>query len=78
NAINLETGVSDNDWDIVQVKKAMIESASKLVCLTISEKINTRQPIQICDSKKIDTLITELPADAKILEPYKNAGIKII
>ena len=78
NAINLETGVSDNDWDIVQVKKAMIESASKLVCLTISEKINTRQPIQICDSKKIDTLITELQADAKILEPYKNAGIKII
>jgi DeoR/GlpR family transcriptional regulator of sugar metabolism len=78
NAINLETGVSDNDWDIVQVKKAMIESASKLVCLTISEKINTRQPIQICDSKKIDTLITELPPDANILEPYKNAGIKII
>ncbi|MEO7044173.1 MAG: DeoR/GlpR family DNA-binding transcription regulator [Ferruginibacter sp.] len=78
NAINLETGVSDNDWDIVQVKKAMIGSAGKLVCLTISEKINTRQPIQICDIKKIDTLITELPSDAKILEPYKSAGIKII
>lgn len=38
NAINLETGVSDNDWDIVQVKKAMIESARKLVCLTIPPK----------------------------------------
>ena len=78
NALNLETGVSDNDWDIVQVKKAMISSAAKLVCLTISEKINTRQPIQICEIKKIDTLITELPVDAKVLEPYKKAGIKVI
>ncbi|MEO7045601.1 MAG: DeoR/GlpR family DNA-binding transcription regulator, partial [Ferruginibacter sp.] len=78
NAINLETGVSDNDWDIVQVKKAMIESARQLVCLTISEKINTRQPIQICDIKKIDTLITELSKDDPKLVRYINAGIVVI
>ena len=78
NALNLETGVSDNDWDIVQVKKAMISSAGKLVCLTISEKINTRQPIQICEIKKIDTLITELPKDDPKLTPYINAGITVI
>lgn len=78
NALNLETGVSDNDWDIVQVKKAMISSAAKLVCLTISEKINTRQPIQICDIKKIDTMITELPAEAALLIPYVKAGINVI
>jgi DeoR/GlpR family transcriptional regulator of sugar metabolism len=78
NAINLSTGVSDNDWDIVQVKKAMIDSAQKLVCLTISEKINSRQPIQICDIKKIDTLITELPPDDPVLEPYLRAGITVI
>src|SRR5215203_2265001 len=41
NAINLEMGVSDNDWDVVQIKKAMIESARQLVCLTISEKLNS-------------------------------------
>jgi DeoR/GlpR family transcriptional regulator of sugar metabolism len=78
NAINLSTGVSDNDWDIVQVKKAMIDSAQRLVCLTISEKINSRQPIQICDIKKIDTLITELPPDDPVLEPYLRAGITVI
>ena len=78
NAINLSTGVSDNDWDIVQVKKAMIDSAQRVVCLTISEKINSRQPIQICDLKKIDTLITELPPDDPVLEPYVRAGITVI
>ncbi len=78
NALNLETGVSDNDWDIVQVKKAMIGSATKLVCLTISEKINTRQPIQICDSKKINTIITELSPEDVLLQPYIKAGITVI
>jgi DeoR/GlpR family transcriptional regulator of sugar metabolism len=78
NAINLSTGVSDNDWDIVQVKKAMIESCKKLVCLTIAEKINSQQPIQICDIKKIDTLITELSPEDSLLQPYLKAGITVI
>ena len=77
-ALNLETGVSDNDWEVVQIKKAMIDSADKLICLTISEKINSRQPFQICDIKKIDTLITELSPDDPVLEPYKKAGITIL
>ena len=59
-AFSLEAGVSDNDWEVVQIKKAMIESSKKVICLTISEKINSRQPFQICESTRIDTLITEL------------------
>ena len=78
NAINLQTGISDNDWDIVQVKKAMAESSERLVCLTISEKIDTRQPIQICDIKKIDTLITELSPEDPLMQPYVKAGIHVL
>ena len=78
NAINMDNGVSDNDWEVVQIKKAMVASAKKLVCLTISEKINTQQPLQICESKKIDTIITELSPDDPLLAPYVNAGIKVI
>ncbi|MEO6681978.1 MAG: DeoR/GlpR family DNA-binding transcription regulator [Ginsengibacter sp.] len=78
NAINLETGVSDNDWDIVQVKKAMIESSKQLICLTISEKINSRQPIQICDINKMDILITEISPDDDLVYPYKNAGVTVM
>ena len=77
-ALNLTRGVSDNDWEVVQIKKAMVESSQRLVCLTISEKINSHQPLQVCDSKKIDTLITELSPDDPILEPYVRAGIKVI
>lgn len=78
NALNLDNGVSDNDWDVVQIKKAMIESAQQLVCLTIAEKINSQQPIRVCDCKKIDTLITELSPEEKLLQPYLDAGIKVL
>jgi len=77
-AINLENGVSDNDWEVVQVKRAMIEASQKVVCLTISEKINSRQPFQVCGCKKIDTLITELSPDDSLLRSYRNAGIHLI
>lgn len=78
NALNLETGISDNDLDVVQIKKAMIDSAGKLVCLTISEKLNSRQPFQVCEAAMIDTLITELPPDAPLLQPYVKAGIRVL
>jgi DeoR/GlpR family transcriptional regulator of sugar metabolism len=77
-AINLENGVSDNDWEVVQIKRAMVEASRKLVCLTISEKINSQQPFQVCDSKKIDTIITELSSDDPLLRSYRRAGINVI
>lgn len=77
-AINLQTGLSDNDWEVVQIKKAMIEASEKVICLTISEKINSRQPFQVCDLKRIDTIITELSPDDELLAPYVKAGINVI
>lgn len=78
NAIDADQGVTDNDWDVVQLKKAMIESSKKVICLTITEKINTSQPIQVCSLDKIDILITESDPSDSIFEPYKNKGIKVL
>ncbi|HEV8283287.1 MAG TPA: DeoR/GlpR family DNA-binding transcription regulator [Chitinophagaceae bacterium] len=78
NAIDLTNGITDSDWDVVQLKKSMIESSQKSVSLTISEKINTLQPIKICDVANIDVLITELPVDDPILKPYHESGIEIM
>lgn len=78
NALDLNHGVTDNDWEVVQLKKAMIESSQKVVCLAIAEKINTFQPIQICPLNKIDVLITELSPDDPMLTPYANAGIELL
>ena len=78
NAIDIRNGITDNDWDIVQLKKAMVESAKKVVCLTIAEKINTVQPIHICNVSQVDMLITERSPDDPLLKPYHDAGIEVI
>lgn len=78
NAIDTEHGITENDWEVVQLKRAMVESSRKVVCLTIAEKINSYQPIQICELTKIDTLITELSPDDPILKPYAEMGIEVL
>lgn len=78
NAIDLQHGITDNDWEVVQLKRAMIESSQKVVCLSIAEKINTFQPIHICDLSKIDAVITELQPDDPLMKPYTDAGIKVL
>lgn len=78
NALDPVHGITDNDWDVVQLKKAMIQSSRKVVCLTISEKINSVQPIHICSLPSIDILITELPPSDPILKPFHDAGITVL
>jgi DeoR/GlpR family transcriptional regulator of sugar metabolism len=78
NAIDMNHGITDSDWDVVQLKQAMIEASQKVVCLTISEKINTMQPVKVCELAKIDVLITELPGDHPLLKPYADAGITVM
>jgi DeoR/GlpR family transcriptional regulator of sugar metabolism len=77
NAIDAEEGITDNDWDVVHLKKAMIESSKKVVALSISEKINTSQRIKICDAAEVDVLITELPPEHPALQPYHKKGIEV-
>lgn len=78
NAIDVEHGITDNDWEVVQLKKAMIDSSKKVVCLSIAEKINTVQPIRVCGIDEIDVLITELSPGNPVLKPFVDAGIKVL
>ncbi len=78
NAIDIENGLTDNDWDVVEVKKAMLESSQKVVSLAISEKLNTFQRIKICDLRQIDTLITELDPGVEELQAYVKTGVEIL
>lgn len=78
NAIEPVRGLTDNDWDVVQVKQAMIRASRKVVALTISEKINSFQKIRIADISELDILITELDPTDPLLQPYRDAGVEIL
>ena len=75
NAIDLKEGLSDSDWDTVQVKKAMIKAAEKTAVLTISEKLNSTMRLKIADLRDISYLITELSPKSPFLSPYTEGGV---
>jgi len=62
----------------VQLKQQMMASSNKVVCLTISEKIDTIQPIHVCPATGIDILITELDPSDPLLKPFVDAGITVL
>jgi len=78
NAIDIEQGLTDNDWDVVQIKKAMIQSSKKVIGLTISEKLNSHQRIKIADINALHMIITELDPAHPVFTSYKERGLEIL
>ncbi len=78
NSIHPTEGITEFDWEIVQMKKAMIHSSRKVVSPSISEKIGSMQRYKICGAEDLDVLITELePWDSK-LEVFKTMNIQLL
>jgi DeoR/GlpR family transcriptional regulator of sugar metabolism len=78
NAIDPNYGITDNDWEVVQVKRAMIEASSKLIALTIAEKVNTTERINVCEASNIDVLVTEADPTCEVFDPFREAGVQVI
>lgn len=76
--LDLKMGLTEFDWEVVQLKKAMINASRKVVSLTISEKINSSQIFKVCDIQTIDTLITELSPEDPFLDGYRKLGLEIL
>ncbi|MCB0582653.1 MAG: DeoR/GlpR transcriptional regulator [Phaeodactylibacter sp.] len=78
NSIDARIGVTDSDWEVVDVKRAMIKASEKVAVLAISEKLDNAQKIRIAPIDEVDYLITELDPGHALLGPYKAAGIQVI
>jgi DeoR/GlpR family transcriptional regulator of sugar metabolism len=74
NGLSVKEGVTESDWEVAQIKKAMIKSSEKTAVLCISEKLETTQKMLVCKLSQLDYLCTELkPKDAEL----KKYGEKI-
>lgn len=67
-----EDGISDSDYEIVQVKKAMIKASKKVITPMISEKLNSSLRLQVCSAEEVDYLITELPPEHELLSAFHH------
>ena len=76
--LDVNKGVTAIDWEIAQLKKAMINASKRLVSLTITEKLNTINRYKICDINELDTLVTELDPNSEMLDQYREKNIKLL
>lgn len=77
NGISIKDGVTDNDWEVAQVKKAMLKSSEESALLCISEKLETVQKIQVCRLKNLSYLCTEIESNHSKLKKYQDV-VKIV
>lgn len=78
NSIDAVEGITDLEWEVIETKKAMIQSAQKVISLSISEKLNSVQRLNICKPEAINFLITELDPSNDLLKPYIKKGIQVL
>lgn len=78
NSIDADHGITEFDWEIVEMKKAMIRASKKVVSPGISEKLNSVQRYKICDIENIDILVTELDPENKLLKEFRDRNIIVL
>ncbi|MEL6667854.1 MAG: DeoR family transcriptional regulator, partial [Bacteroidota bacterium] len=71
-------GMSEFDREIVELKKAMIRSARRVISLTISEKLETTNRYKVCDLTAIQILVTELSPEDAQLDPYRLPSLQLL
>jgi DeoR family transcriptional regulator, fructose operon transcriptional repressor len=78
NAIDSNGGLTDSDWETIQVKKAMMKAATRVAVLTISEKLNSLMQMKIADITEINYLITELDPGHDLLQSYRSKQVTLL
>ncbi len=73
NSLSVEEGVTDSDWEVVQIKKAMLRSSLRTGILSIAEKLNTVQKMKVANINAIDYLVTDLEPDHESLNRFTKA-----
>lgn len=76
--VDVDFGLTEFDFESVQVKKAIVKSSKKTVLLCISEKLNSRHRYKTCDINAIHTMITELNPDDILLRNFRTQNVRLL
>lgn len=77
-AIHPQSGLTDTDWEINQLKKKMLSSSKKAAVLCISEKLNIALRLKVAALENITYLVTELEPNDPKLESYQVKSLQVL
>jgi DeoR/GlpR family transcriptional regulator of sugar metabolism len=77
-ALHPTEGLTDTDWEINQLKKAMLSASKKTAILCISEKLNIALRLKVSGLENISYLITELSREEPQMAGYQVKNLDIL
>lgn len=77
-AIHPTDGLTDTDWEINQLKKAMLSSSKKTAVLCISEKLDISLRLKVAGLDQISYLITELEPGHEKIKNYQSKDLELL
>jgi len=77
NSLSIEEGITDSDWEVVQIKRAMINCSKSLAILSIAEKLNSNQKMRVAPLKEVTYLVTDMNPKDPSLQDF-GAHVKVI
>ncbi|TJZ62074.1 DeoR/GlpR transcriptional regulator [Sphingobacterium olei] len=72
NSLSVEEGITDSDWEVVQIKRAMIKCSKHVAILSIAEKLNSNQKMRVAPLKDVSYLVTDLSPSDKSLKEFEK------
>ncbi|HIX53830.1 MAG TPA: DeoR/GlpR family DNA-binding transcription regulator [Candidatus Sphingobacterium stercoripullorum] len=72
NSLSVDEGITDSDWEVVQIKKAMLKCSKHVAILSIAEKLNSNQRMRVAPLRDVSYLITDLDNNHKSLKEFKK------
>jgi DeoR/GlpR family transcriptional regulator of sugar metabolism len=75
-SLHPELGVTANDHDEADVKRAMVESAAEVIALATADKLRTAAPWVVAPLADVTHLVTD--ADDELTRDYAAAGLSVV
>ena len=77
-SIHPEVGISHPHFEEARVKRAMIESADRVVALASAEKLGTASSFVVAPASAFTHLVTEREVPDEMLDPFRKLGTTVL
>lgn len=76
--LSIKQGVTEEDYEVSLIKKAMINAAQRTVFLATSNKLDAVLNYDVCNFNDIDTVVTEVDLNHPKLINFTKAGLNLV
>jgi DeoR/GlpR family transcriptional regulator of sugar metabolism len=76
-ALHPDAGLSTDDLEEAQVKRAMVESSADVIALATADKLSAGGPYVVAPVAELTQIVAEAAAPDELLDPYRALGVSV-